>query len=52
VRVCVEIIIDAHNKNCRIHDNPALLEAIRQQRANESVTFYPVFIFDGQSAGN
>lgn len=35
----------------RLHDNPALLEAIRCDR-DRKVTFYPVFIFDGESAGN
>lgn len=35
----------------RLHDNPALLEAIRRH-GNQEVTFYPVFIFDGESAGN
>lgn len=34
----------------RLHDNPALLEAIRSYNEQE-VTFYPVFIFDGESAG-
>ncbi|XP_063234369.1 cryptochrome-1 [Bacillus rossius redtenbacheri] len=30
----------------RLHDNPALLEAIK-----DSDEFYPIFIFDGESAG-
>ncbi|PSN30513.1 Cryptochrome-1 [Blattella germanica] len=30
----------------RLHDNPALLEAIR-----DTDEFYPIFIFDGESAG-
>lgn len=34
----------------RLHDNPSLLEAIQSSGAS-SVTFYPVFIFDGESAG-
>lgn len=34
----------------RLHDNPALLEAV-EKREGERVTFYPVFIFDGESAG-
>jgi cryptochrome len=35
----------------RLHDNPALLEAIRNEGGlSKRVTFYPVFIFDGESA--
>ncbi|KAG5682744.1 hypothetical protein PVAND_012077 [Polypedilum vanderplanki] len=34
----------------RIHDNPALLEAIKSEGSSK-VTFYPVFIFDGITAG-
>lgn len=30
----------------RLHDNPALLEAIQ-----DATAFYPIFIFDGESAG-
>jgi hypothetical protein len=33
----------------RLHDNPSLLAAIDYGRKN--VTFYPIFIFDGESAG-
>lgn len=33
----------------RLHDNPSLLAAIEGGR--QTVTFYPVFIFDGESAG-
>lgn len=35
----------------RLHDNPALLEAIRSEGQQRAVIFYPVFIFDGESAG-
>lgn len=34
----------------RLHDNPALLEALKSE-GGRRVTFYPVFIFDGESAG-
>lgn len=34
----------------RLHDNPSLLEAIKNDD-KQRVTFYPVFIFDGESAG-
>lgn len=34
----------------RLHDNPALLEALKS-KWQQKVTFYPVFIFDGESAG-
>jgi hypothetical protein len=37
-------------KISRLHDNPALLEALRSNGAQKT-TFYPVFIFDGCSAG-
>lgn len=33
----------------RLHDNPSLLAAIEYGRKN--VKFYPIFIFDGESAG-
>lgn len=36
----------------RIHDNPALLEAIRPDAPGRVVHLIPVFIFDGESAGN
>jgi DNA photolyase len=35
----------------RLGDNPALLEAVKKNDA-QRLTFYPVFIFDGESAGN
>lgn len=38
----------------RLHDNPALLEAIRDENDDGQkvkVTLYPVFIFDGESGG-
>ncbi|CRK90905.1 CLUMA_CG004594, isoform A [Clunio marinus] len=35
----------------RLHDNPALIEAINTDDGRRQVTFYPVFIFDGESAG-
>lgn len=35
----------------RIHDNPALLEAMKPT-TNGIVHLLPVFIFDGESAGN
>ena len=31
----------------RLHDNPALLEALK-----DAEEFYPIFIFDGESAGS
>lgn len=34
----------------RLHDNPSFLEAIASKGAS-SVTFYPIFIFDGETAG-
>lgn len=33
----------------RLHDNPALLAAIEE--CQQPVNFYPIFIFDGESAG-
>lgn len=33
----------------RLHDNPSLLAAI--EKCQQPVNFYPVFIFDGESAG-
>ncbi|XP_055603870.1 cryptochrome-1 [Uranotaenia lowii] len=37
----------------RLHDNPSLLEAIRNDSGgqSESVRIYPIFIFDGETAG-
>lgn len=37
----------------RLHDNPSLLEALRNDGngQSESVRLYPIFIFDGESAG-
>lgn len=35
----------------RLHDNPSLLEAIRSEGQQRAEVFYPVFIFDGESAG-
>lgn len=36
----------------RLHDNPSLLEALRNDgTGSESVRLYPIFIFDGESAG-
>lgn len=38
----------------RLHDNPALLEAIRDvddDGHKVKVTLYPIFIFDGESGG-
>jgi hypothetical protein len=34
----------------RLHDNPALLEAIKSEDG-KPVLFIPIFIFDGESAG-
>ena len=34
----------------RLHDNPSLLEALKIC-GDEKTVFYPVFIFDGESAG-
>lgn len=34
----------------RFHDNPSLLEAIKIENRNR-VTFYPVYIFDDETAG-
>jgi cryptochrome len=34
----------------RLHDNPSLLEAVKTW--GQKVTFYPIFIFDGESAGD
>ena len=33
----------------RLHDNPALLETLKGD--GNKVTFYPIFIFDGETAG-
>lgn len=43
-------LIKFPKKIFRLHDNPALHEALRSTGAQKT-TFYPVFIFDGCSAG-
>lgn len=36
----------------RLHDNPALLEALMKTNSVEEVHLIPIYIFDGETSGN
>lgn len=36
----------------RLHDNPALLEALEKRNSGEKVHLIPIYIFDGETSGN